>query len=102
MTSIKIKFRPSTVEGKEGSIFFQIIHNRVACLLKYGFQNNCIKLFRSRCSHCIGNAGFRLSLSGLRCRIPRVLWLTNLKLESRTAIKNIFSTKEESYFIKKT
>ena len=28
MTSIKIKFRPSTVEGKEGGIYFQIIHNR--------------------------------------------------------------------------
>lgn len=29
MTSIKIKFRPSTVEDKEGCIYFQIIHNRV-------------------------------------------------------------------------
>ena len=29
MTSIKIKFRPSSVEGKEGSIYFRIIHNRV-------------------------------------------------------------------------
>lgn len=29
MTSIKIKFRPSTVGGKEGGIYFQIIHNRV-------------------------------------------------------------------------
>lgn len=29
MTSIKIKFRPSTVDGKEGGIYFQIIHNRV-------------------------------------------------------------------------
>lgn len=29
MTSIKIKFRPSTAEGKEGGIYFQIIHNRV-------------------------------------------------------------------------
>ena len=29
MTSIKIKFRPSSVKGKEGSIYFQIIHNRV-------------------------------------------------------------------------
>ena len=29
MTSIKTKFRPSSVEGKEGSIYFQIIHNRV-------------------------------------------------------------------------
>lgn len=29
MTSIKIKFRPSTVDGKEGGFYFQIIHNRV-------------------------------------------------------------------------
>lgn len=29
MASIKIKFRPSTVEGKPGSIFYQVIHNRV-------------------------------------------------------------------------
>ena len=29
MASIKIKFRPSTVDGKEGSIYFQIIQNRV-------------------------------------------------------------------------
>ena len=29
MTSIKTKLRPSSVEGKEGSIYFQIIHNRV-------------------------------------------------------------------------
>lgn len=29
MASIKIKFRPSTVEGKEGGLYFQIIRNRV-------------------------------------------------------------------------
>ena len=29
MTSIKIQFRPSTVDGKEGGIYFQIIHCRV-------------------------------------------------------------------------
>ncbi|MCM1347650.1 MAG: site-specific integrase [Bacteroides sp.] len=29
MASVKIKFRPSTVEGKEGGLYFQIIHNRV-------------------------------------------------------------------------
>lgn len=29
MTSIKIKFRPSVVDGKEGGLYFQIIHNRV-------------------------------------------------------------------------
>lgn len=26
MPTIKIKFRPSTIEGKEGSLFYQIIH----------------------------------------------------------------------------
>lgn len=29
MASIKIKFRPSIVDGKEGSIYFQVTHNRV-------------------------------------------------------------------------
>ena len=29
MTSIKVKHRSSTVEGKEGSIYFQFIHNRI-------------------------------------------------------------------------
>ena len=38
MTSIKIKFRPSTVEGKEGSIFFQIIHNRVVRQLNTDYR----------------------------------------------------------------
>lgn len=28
MTSIKVKFRPSTVVGHEGSIYYQIIHER--------------------------------------------------------------------------
>lgn len=28
MASIKVKFRPSTVEGREGKIYFQIIHER--------------------------------------------------------------------------
>lgn len=38
MTSIKIKFRPSSVEGKEGSIFFQIIHNRVVRQLNTDYR----------------------------------------------------------------
>ena len=42
MTSIKIKFRPSSVEGKEGSIYFQIIHNRVVRQL-----NTAYKIFAS-------------------------------------------------------
>lgn len=29
MTSIKIKFRPSSIDGKEGCIYYQVIHHRV-------------------------------------------------------------------------
>ena len=29
MTSVKVKFRPSTVDGKEGTLYYQVIHNRV-------------------------------------------------------------------------
>ena len=29
MASVKVKFRPSSINGKEGSIYYQVIHNRV-------------------------------------------------------------------------
>lgn len=29
MASVKVKFRPSTIDGKEGTIYYQVIHNRV-------------------------------------------------------------------------
>ena len=38
MTSIKIKFRPSTVEDKEGGIYIQIIHNRVVRQLNTDYK----------------------------------------------------------------
>ena len=38
MTSIKVKFRPSTVESKEGSIYFQIIRNRIVCQLNTDYK----------------------------------------------------------------
>lgn len=34
MTSIKVKFRPSTTKGKEGSIYYQVIHKRVVRQIK--------------------------------------------------------------------
>ena len=38
MTSIKVKFRPSTVDGKEGGLYFQIIHNRVVRQLNTDYR----------------------------------------------------------------
>lgn len=30
MASLKIKYRHSSIEGKAGTLFYQVIHNRVA------------------------------------------------------------------------
>ncbi len=38
MTSVKVKFRPSTVNGKEGSIYYQIIHKRVIRQIKTDYR----------------------------------------------------------------
>ena len=38
MASVKVKFRPSTIEGKEGTIYYQIIQNRVICQLKTDYR----------------------------------------------------------------
>lgn len=34
MASVKVKFRPSTIEGKESTIYYQIIQSRVIRQLK--------------------------------------------------------------------
>ena len=38
MASIKVKFRPSTNENKEGTIYYQIILNRVIRQLKTDYR----------------------------------------------------------------
>ena len=38
MPSVKVKFRPSTIEGKEGTIYYQIIQNRVIRQLKTDYR----------------------------------------------------------------
>lgn len=38
MASIKVKFRPSTVEGKEGILYYQIILNRIVRQLKTDYR----------------------------------------------------------------
>ena len=38
MASVKIKFRSSTVEGGQGTIFYQVIRNRVARQVKTGYR----------------------------------------------------------------
>lgn len=38
MASIKVKYRPSTASGKEGSIYYQIIHGRIVRQIKTEFR----------------------------------------------------------------
>ena len=38
MATIKIKFRPSSIDGKEGTLFYQVIHNRVARQINTGYR----------------------------------------------------------------
>ena len=38
MASIKVKFRPSTASGKEGSIYYQVIHGRVVRQVKTDYR----------------------------------------------------------------
>lgn len=38
MTSIKIKFRKSTIRNKEGVLYFQLIHNRKTKLITSRFR----------------------------------------------------------------
>lgn len=38
MATVKTKFRPSTVNGKEGVIYYQVIHNRTARQLKTSYH----------------------------------------------------------------
>lgn len=38
MTTIKIKFRPSTICGKEGSLYYQVIHNRIVRQINIGYK----------------------------------------------------------------
>lgn len=38
MTSVKVKFRASKVEGKEGVIYYQVIHERVIRQIKSAYR----------------------------------------------------------------
>ena len=38
MASIKVKFRPSTASGREGSIYYQVIHGRIVRQVKTDYR----------------------------------------------------------------
>lgn len=38
MASVKVKFRPSSVSGKEGTLYYQVIHNRIIRQIHTGYK----------------------------------------------------------------
>ena len=45
MATVKVKFRPSSVDGREGTVYYQVIHGRVARQI-----NTSYKLFPAKWS----------------------------------------------------
>ena len=68
MTSIKIKFRPSTVDGKEGGLYFQIIHNRVVRQLNTDYKV-CAEEWDAEAENVIVNGNRSNLLLGIQERL---------------------------------
>lgn len=108
MTSIKIKFRPSTVDGKEGGIYFQIIHSRVVRQLnteykvfaeEWNAESESIVIKESRSNFLLG---IQERLSWDVARLEKVVRTLEIERRRFTAddVISMFhkQTKESSFF----
>ena len=57
MVSIKVKFRPSSTIGKEGTIYYQIIHKRVIRQLKTDYRIYADEWDEGRATLILANNG---------------------------------------------
>lgn len=108
MTSVKIKFRASTIDGEKGRIFYQIIHNRVIRMQKTNYR-----LYANEWNNHLSEIVFSLSneerihdLSDIKDNIKldiKLLYkiITTLEQTSRYTIDDIINEflvkKSESY-----
>lgn len=75
MKLIKKKFRPSTVESREGGIYFHIIHNRVVRQLNTDYRIIASDYFVhdvhiTLAMACLGFLCQGIPLHTVRCRVP--------------------------------
>ena len=108
MTSVKIKFRPSTVEGKEGGIYFQIIHNRVVRQLNTDYKVFAHEWDADAESINVGGersntlCGIKEHLEWDTARLEEVIWQLETERRKYTADYVITAfhrmTKEASFF----
>ena len=69
MVSIKVKFRPSSTIGKEGTIYYQIIHKRVIRQLKTDYRIYADEWDEGRATLILANNGRNGHLQSIKERI---------------------------------
>ena len=80
MASVKVKFRPSTIGGKEGTIYYQVIHNRVVRQIYTDY-----KLFASEWqSH--SEAVILYRVPNKHSEVSAVLWMTKRSCLTRLTL----------------
>ena len=73
MTSIKVKFRPSTATGKEGTIYYQVIHKRVIRQLKTDYRIYADEWDEGNAALILANNGRSRYLQSIKERINWVV-----------------------------
>ncbi|MBR5240712.1 MAG: phage integrase SAM-like domain-containing protein, partial [Muribaculaceae bacterium] len=90
MASVKVKFRAFTIEGKEGKIYYQIIHNRVIRQLKTNYRLHVHEWNESKSRITITNNSRQNYLKTIE---DRIYW----DIKRLQAIINLLESKNIKY-----
>ena len=90
MASVKVKFRASTIEGKEGKIYYQIIQNRVVRQLKTNYLLYAHEWNESKNRITISNNSRQ---NYLKTIVERIYW----DIKRLQAIINLLESKKIKY-----
>ena len=95
MASVKVKFRPSSIDGKEGSIYYQVIHNRVVRHIRTDYR-----IFESEWNGKTSSVSLPIIVSAerrnyLELVISRIEW----DIKCLKAIITLYDKRDGSYTI---
>ncbi len=94
MATIKIKFRPSTNEGKEGAIYFQIIHERVVRQIKTSY-----KLYPQEWSNTRSKIVINTQDHSRKCYLQRLNLYARFDHNRLLRIVQLLESKQQDYSI---
>lgn len=94
MISVKVKFRPSTVVGKEGVIYYQIIQNRIVRQLTTSYRIFPCEWDRPNARLIIGNTARSNQLLSLKSHIDWDLRRINMIISRLTQDNQPFSAND--------